>query len=138
MDITLVILSAGNSTRFNSVTKKQWLRIDTKPLWKFVADRLNSFYNFCDTIITANEDEVKLYELLSDYKITKPLSNISSVIFNYLNLSLSAGLFVCVKTRWTALTIAQIVFPLNISVLGLALLSLFCVQSSALGRKKWL
>ena len=71
MDITLVILSAGNSTRFNSVTKKQWLRIDTKPLWKFVADRLNSFYNFCDTIITANEDEIKLYELLSDYKITK-------------------------------------------------------------------
>ena len=71
MDITLIILSAGESTRFNSVTKKQWLRIDTKPLWKFVADRLNSFYSFKETIITANEDEIKLYNLLSDYTIVK-------------------------------------------------------------------
>jgi len=69
LDITLVILSAGNSTRFNSVTKKQWLRVDNKPLWKFVADRLNQFYTFKETIITANENEVKLYNLLSDYKI---------------------------------------------------------------------
>ena len=71
MDITLVILSAGNSTRFDSVTKKQWLRVDTKPLWKFVADRINSFYNFKETIITSNENEIKLYQLLSDYKIVK-------------------------------------------------------------------
>jgi len=71
LDITLVILSAGNSTRFNSVTKKQWLRIDTKPLWKFVADRFNSFYNFKETIITANENDIKLYNLLSDYTIIK-------------------------------------------------------------------
>ena len=69
MDITLVILSAGNSTRFNSVTKKQWLRYDNKPLWKFVADRLNNFYSFKETIITSNKDEKKLYELLSDYTI---------------------------------------------------------------------
>ena len=71
MDISLVILSAGNSTRFNSVTKKQWLRMGTKPLWKFVANRLNSFYNFKETIITANENESKLYDLLSDYTIIK-------------------------------------------------------------------
>jgi len=69
LDITLVILSAGNSTRFNSVTKKQWLRVDNKPLWKFVADRLNEFYDFKDTIITANQNETKIYEMLSDYKI---------------------------------------------------------------------
>jgi len=71
LDITLVVLSAGNSTRFESVTKKQWLRIDTKPLWKFVADRLNSFYDFKETIITANENDIKLYNLLSDYTIIK-------------------------------------------------------------------
>jgi len=71
LDITLIVLSAGNSTRFNSITKKQWLRVDNKPLWKFVADRLNSFYQFKKTIITANENETKLYELLSDYKIIK-------------------------------------------------------------------
>jgi len=71
LDITLVILSAGNSNRFNSVTKKQWLRIGNKPLWKFVADRLNSFYHFKKTIITANKDEIKLYKMLSDYHIVE-------------------------------------------------------------------
>jgi 2-C-methyl-D-erythritol 4-phosphate cytidylyltransferase/2-C-methyl-D-erythritol 2,4-cyclodiphosphate synthase len=69
LDISLIILSAGKSTRFKSVTKKQWIRVENKPLWQFVADRLNKFYNFKETIITANSNEVKLYELLSDYKI---------------------------------------------------------------------
>jgi len=71
LDISLVILSAGQSTRFKSVTKKQWIRVEEKPLWKFVADRLNDFYSFKETIITANENEIKLYELLSDYRIVK-------------------------------------------------------------------
>jgi len=71
LDISLVILSAGNSTRFKSVTKKQWIRVENKPLWKFVADRLNSFYNFKETVITANQNETKLYKLLSDYKIVE-------------------------------------------------------------------
>jgi len=71
LDITLVILSAGNSTRFQSVTKKQWIRVEDKPLWEFVADRLNNFYSFKETIITANKKETKLYELLSNYKIVK-------------------------------------------------------------------
>lgn len=69
MSVTLIVLSAGNSTRFNYTVKKQWLRIANKPLWQFVADRLNSFYNFTETIITANPDEVKLYKKLSDYII---------------------------------------------------------------------
>jgi 2-C-methyl-D-erythritol 4-phosphate cytidylyltransferase/2-C-methyl-D-erythritol 2,4-cyclodiphosphate synthase len=71
LDVTLVILSAGSSTRFNSTIKKQWIRVGTKPLWKFVADRFNQFYNFKQTIITANKDDVKLYKLLSDYHIVQ-------------------------------------------------------------------
>ena len=69
MDVTLIILSAGNSTRFKYPIKKQWLRIGKKPLWLFVADRFNSLYNFKKTIITANPKEVKLYEKISDYTI---------------------------------------------------------------------
>ncbi len=69
MNVTLIILSAGESTRFNYPVKKQWLRIDNKPLWLFVADRFNSLFNFQKTIITANPKEVRLYEKLSDYKI---------------------------------------------------------------------
>jgi 2-C-methyl-D-erythritol 4-phosphate cytidylyltransferase/2-C-methyl-D-erythritol 2,4-cyclodiphosphate synthase len=71
LSVTLIVLSAGNSTRFNYPVKKQWLRIKNKPLWQFVAERLNSFYNFSETIITANQDEIRLYEKLSDYIIVK-------------------------------------------------------------------
>jgi len=71
LNITLIILSAGNSTRFDYEVKKQWIRIGKKPLWQFVADRFNEIYNFKQTIITANEKEVRLYEKLSDYEIIK-------------------------------------------------------------------
>ena len=71
MDITLIILSAGNSTRFNYPVKKQWLRIGTKPLWLFVAERLNSFYPFKQTVITANQNDVRLYEKFCDYVIVQ-------------------------------------------------------------------
>ncbi len=69
MNVTLIILSAGNSTRFGYSVKKQWLRIDNKPLWLFVADRFNELFTFKKTIITANPKEVRLYEKLSDYII---------------------------------------------------------------------
>jgi len=71
LDVTLIILSAGNSTRFNYEVKKQWIRIENKPLWQFVADRLNSFYPFKKTIITANPEEKKIYEKISNYEIVK-------------------------------------------------------------------
>jgi 2-C-methyl-D-erythritol 4-phosphate cytidylyltransferase/2-C-methyl-D-erythritol 2,4-cyclodiphosphate synthase len=71
LDVTLIVLSAGNSTRFNFPVKKQWIRIKNKPLWQFVADRLNKFYNFKKTILTANEKEISLYEKLCDYTIVK-------------------------------------------------------------------
>ena len=71
MNVTLIILSAGNSTRFNYPIKKQWIRINKEPLWLFVANRLNSFYSFKDTIITANEKDVKIYEKLTSYKVVK-------------------------------------------------------------------
>ena len=68
-NISLIVLSAGNSTRFNYPVKKQWLRIENKPLWLFVADRLNKYYSFKNTIITANKNDVRLYEKLCDYTI---------------------------------------------------------------------
>ena len=71
MDVTLIVLSAGNSTRFGYEVKKQWIRIGSKPLWLFVAERLNSFFNFKKTILTANPNEVRIYEKLCDYEIVK-------------------------------------------------------------------
>jgi len=69
LDVTLIILSAGNSTRFDYDVKKQWLRIGKKPLWLFVADRFNEFFSFKKTIITANPKEKRLYEKMCDYEI---------------------------------------------------------------------
>ena len=51
--------------------KKYYKKIDQETLLKANKNAPKKSANFCDTIITANEDEVKLYELLSDYKITK-------------------------------------------------------------------
>lgn len=65
-NITLVILSAGNSTRFGIETKKQWLRIDKEPLWLFVANKLSSYYAFDKVIITAHKDEVTYMNGFSD------------------------------------------------------------------------
>ncbi|WP_457561795.1 bifunctional 2-C-methyl-D-erythritol 4-phosphate cytidylyltransferase/2-C-methyl-D-erythritol 2,4-cyclodiphosphate synthase [Caminibacter pacificus] len=69
LNVTLIILSAGNSTRFDYPVKKQWLRIENKPLWQFVAERFNQFFEFKKTILTANKNEVRLYEKLCDYTI---------------------------------------------------------------------
>jgi 2-C-methyl-D-erythritol 4-phosphate cytidylyltransferase/2-C-methyl-D-erythritol 2,4-cyclodiphosphate synthase len=69
LDVTLIVLSAGNSTRFNYPVKKQWIRIKNKPLWLYVADRLNKFYPFKQTVITANEKDKRLYEKFCDYII---------------------------------------------------------------------
>jgi len=57
-DLTLIILSAGNSTRFNQPVKKQWLRIEDDPLWLFVAKNFEKTATFKDIIITAGEDEI--------------------------------------------------------------------------------
>ncbi len=67
--MSLILLSAGNSTRFNYSVKKQWLRVGNKPLWLFVADNFKEIYNFDRIVVVANKDDVLLYEKMSDYLI---------------------------------------------------------------------
>ena len=68
-DLTLVILSAGNSTRFAQRVKKQWLRIGEKPLWQFVADTLTGEIDAQSCIITAHPDEAAYMRLHGNYTI---------------------------------------------------------------------
>ena len=68
-ELTLVILSAGNSTRFGSNVKKQWLRIGEKPLWQFVADRLATMVNPAKIVITAHADEARYMRQHGSYEI---------------------------------------------------------------------
>lgn len=67
-DLTLIILSAGNSTRFGSQTKKQWIRIGDAPLWKFVSDRFTTHFKFAEVIITAGHTELSYMQKQSDHR----------------------------------------------------------------------
>jgi 2-C-methyl-D-erythritol 4-phosphate cytidylyltransferase/2-C-methyl-D-erythritol 2,4-cyclodiphosphate synthase len=68
-NITLIVLSAGESSRFKNRVKKQWLRIGDKPLWLFVIERLKSFYDFDEVIITSTEKELNYMKLFCEDKV---------------------------------------------------------------------
>ncbi|MEA1914022.1 MAG: bifunctional 2-C-methyl-D-erythritol 4-phosphate cytidylyltransferase/2-C-methyl-D-erythritol 2,4-cyclodiphosphate synthase [Campylobacterota bacterium] len=69
-NISLVILCAGNSTRFGLDTKKQWLRIEHAPLWHFVMQKLRHYYGFDSVIVTAHKDEVNyMHNFIDDSNI---------------------------------------------------------------------
>lgn len=65
-NVTLIILCAGNSTRFELQVKKQWLRIGHHPLWLFVANRLKNITTFDNIIIAAHKDEINYMKNFSD------------------------------------------------------------------------
>ena len=65
-DITLVVLCAGESTRFELAVKKQWIRIDDEPLWLRTTQRLSSYSNFEKTIVVGHKNEINYMENFSD------------------------------------------------------------------------
>jgi 2-C-methyl-D-erythritol 4-phosphate cytidylyltransferase/2-C-methyl-D-erythritol 2,4-cyclodiphosphate synthase len=67
-DLTLILLAAGSSSRFSKNVKKQWLRIDHKPLWQFVADRLEKTNLFSQIIIVAAADEIEFMRHYASYE----------------------------------------------------------------------
>lgn len=65
-NITLIVLAAGNSTRFNSNTKKQWIRIEDDPLWLYVSNNLSSNHDFEKIIVVGNQNELAYMANFSD------------------------------------------------------------------------
>ena len=65
--MTLILLAAGTSNRFELNVKKQWLRIDHKPLWQFVADRLQATKLFSKIIITSHAADIEYMRNYADY-----------------------------------------------------------------------
>ena len=57
-DITLIVLCAGESTRFKLSCKKQWIRCNDEPLWLNVTNRLSKYVDFKNIILTAHKDEI--------------------------------------------------------------------------------
>ena len=66
LDVTLIVLCAGNSTRFEHKTKKQWIRIENEPLWLNVTKRLASFSQFDKIIVASHENELNYMKYFTD------------------------------------------------------------------------
>ncbi|MEA3227782.1 MAG: 2-C-methyl-D-erythritol 4-phosphate cytidylyltransferase, partial [Campylobacterota bacterium] len=66
-DLTLILLAAGSSSRFELNVKKQWLRVEHKPLWHFVAQKLEETTLFSKIIITASPDDLHFMQNYADY-----------------------------------------------------------------------
>lgn len=62
----LVLLCAGNSTRFKAPFKKQWTRIGEIPLWLFVARNFQKMDIFKKIFIVANEKDIKFMQNFSN------------------------------------------------------------------------
>jgi len=68
-DLTLILLAAGNSTRFSTPVKKQWLRVGHQPLWHFVTNEFEKTKLFSKIIITAHKDEVAYMSSFCEHTI---------------------------------------------------------------------
>jgi len=66
-DLTLILLGAGNSTRFGAKVKKQWLWINNEPLWLFLANKFKKLLNINNIIIVANESELNYMKNFADF-----------------------------------------------------------------------
>jgi 2-C-methyl-D-erythritol 4-phosphate cytidylyltransferase/2-C-methyl-D-erythritol 2,4-cyclodiphosphate synthase len=67
-DLTLILLAAGSSSRFKKTVKKQWIRINDRPLWQFVADNMQQKALFSEIIIVASQEEIPFMQHYSSYK----------------------------------------------------------------------
>ncbi len=65
-NITLIVLCAGDSSRFELKAKKQWIRIDDEPLWLNVTNKLASYNNFKDIIVVGHEKELNYMKNFTD------------------------------------------------------------------------
>lgn len=66
IDTTIVVLCAGESSRFESSTKKQWLRIDNEPLWLNVTNKLSAYAQFNEIIVVGHKDELNFMKNYSE------------------------------------------------------------------------
>jgi len=68
-NLSLVLLSAGESSRFGASVKKQWLRVNNSPLWLNVLRQFKEMNYFKKIVITAHRDEVALFQNFTDVEV---------------------------------------------------------------------
>ena len=57
-DLTLVLLAAGEASRFEKPVKKQWLRIGREPLWHHTLEKFLQMRLFRQAIVVGHADEI--------------------------------------------------------------------------------
>jgi len=67
--VTLVLLSAGSSSRFKKSVKKQWIWSGDKPLWLQVATNFVHIYTFEKVIIVSSKEDISVMQKFCDYEI---------------------------------------------------------------------
>jgi len=67
-DISLILLGAGSSTRFDCAVKKQWLYSGDTPLWLQVAEHFKKSADFTQIIIVSSLQEIHLMRNFADYR----------------------------------------------------------------------
>ncbi|MDR0665710.1 MAG: 2-C-methyl-D-erythritol 2,4-cyclodiphosphate synthase [Helicobacteraceae bacterium] len=98
-DITLILMAAGESTRFRGAVKKQWLRVGEKPLWEFAVDRFAAEFEFNKIIIAAPIDEIAIMRSLCDYEIVAGGSTREESLKNALSVVTSEWVLVADAAR---------------------------------------
>lgn len=64
---TLILLGAGDSSRFKSDVKKQWLYTGETPLWLHVAEHFEKSSTFDKIIIVSSEDDIAYMKHFANY-----------------------------------------------------------------------
>ncbi len=85
-DITLVLLSAGNSTRFGMRVKKQWLYQGDNPLWLKVAKDFQKSFDFKEIVIVSAEDELEYVSKFAEYRFVAGGSSRQESLSNALKI----------------------------------------------------
>lgn len=62
VDVSLIILAAGSSSRFEKKAAKQWLRSGELPLWLAVTQKLKAEYPFARCVVTGHPDDLSYME----------------------------------------------------------------------------
>ena len=70
-DTTLILLGAGNSTRFGLDVKKQWLYSDDVPLWLQVAQKFEALNLFDSIIIVSSPKEIAYMKNFADFEFVE-------------------------------------------------------------------
>ncbi|MDO7253755.1 bifunctional 2-C-methyl-D-erythritol 4-phosphate cytidylyltransferase/2-C-methyl-D-erythritol 2,4-cyclodiphosphate synthase [Helicobacter cappadocius] len=106
IDLSLIVMAAGNSSRFCSETltpyriKKQWLRTGTLPLWEKVANDFSKLYEFKKIIVTASKEDFEYMKKISDFEIVLGGNSRQESIKNALDYIQTEFVLITDAARW--------------------------------------